>query len=301
MLNNLKMKHFPKSYLLLLLLIVACSKTENSPVFSTDTTSLVENINALSFDQDTENLISDASALNDSSSKRALSTDNSSYDKFKSRYARCATVNHDEENNRKTIFFGSDCNGRCSQSRTGTIVITYSEEKDTLGSFRQTEFDGFSMNGVQIEGTRRSEITAIDTNGNRTRHSSLQNGKMTYEDGTFSTKEKSFYHFTFYENDERKYATLTGSSSGVSSDGESFSMTIVSPIKYAYTCSSSNHFSKKWRVPVAGIKTIVNSSGTKTIDFGDGSCDFTAVVTTNGVSETIDLKKSKRGGKFKNF
>ena len=100
------------------------------------------------------------------------------------------------------------------QSRTGTVVITYSDENDIIGSFRQTTFDDFYHNGIKIEGVRRSEITDIDTNGNITRLSTLSDGKMIYEDGTFSTKQKSFTSYTvFDETDERESTTLTGSAS----------------------------------------------------------------------------------------
>ena len=50
-----------------------------------------------------------------------------------------------------------------------------------------------------------------------------------------------------------------------------------------------------------GVKTIVSGSETKTIDYGDGTCDLTAVVTSNGVSETVNLFRLKRGNRFKKF
>ena len=58
-------------------------------------------------------------------------------------------------------------------------------------------------------------------------------------------------------------------------------------------------FHKRGKIPVEGVKTIV--SKTKTIDYGDGTCDLTAVVTSNGVSETVNLFRLKRGNRFKKF
>ncbi|MGB2305499.1 MAG: hypothetical protein ACPH4I_03260 [Flavobacteriaceae bacterium] len=297
------MKHLPVfCFFLLTLFLVGCSKDETSLNNSSDATLLIENINALAFDQDLEELLSDAFDNDESSSKTIQEASKGfTKDKFKSRYGDCATITHDEDTNRKTIFFGDNCNGSWKQSRTGTIVITYSEEKDILGSFRQTEFDDFFMNGVKIEGVRRTEITEIDADGNKTRESTLQNGKMIYEDGTFYTKQKSFTYFTVVENDENQYTTLTGSSSGVSSEGESFSLTITKPIQYSYTCSLNKKFSKKWKIPVKGVKSIVKGAETMIVDFGDGSCDLIATVTSNGISETINLFNMKRGNKFKKF
>lgn len=294
------MKYLSFSCFLVILFLVGCSKDETSLNTLEDSFLLIENINALAFDQDLEELLSDAFAVDDSSTK---TVDNASKgfteDKFKSRYGSCVTITHDEDKNQKTIFFGDDCNRLWKQSRTGTIVISYSEEKDLLGSFKQTDFVDFFMNGIKIEGVRLTEITAIDSNGNKTRQSTLQNGKMIYEDGTFSTKQKSFTYYTVVEDKKRQYTTLTGSSTGVSTKGENFSMNITKPIKYLHTCFSDKWFSKKWKIPVDGVKNIVKGSETMVVDFGDGSCDLTATVTSNGVSKIIDLFKMKRGKKFK--
>ena len=295
------MKNLSNVCFLLLMCTIGCTKNETALNASTDATTLVENVNALAYDQNIEDLLSDAFRLNASSAKTdASSTKTES--KFRNRYGRCATVTHDEENNVKTIYFDNDCFGWRGQSRKGTIVITYSEEQDILGSFRQTSFDDFYHNGIKIEGVRRTEITAIDANGNITRLSTLSDGKMIYEDGTFSTKQKSFTSYTVYdEDDERKSTTLIGSASGVSSMGEDYSLTIDVPVKFLYNCFSTVRFHKRGKIPVEGVKTIVSGSETKTIDYGDGTCDSTAVVTSNGVSETVDLYRLKRGNRFKKF
>tara|TARA_B100000767_G_scaffold108743_1_gene104152 strand:+ start:2673 stop:3563 length:891 start_codon:yes stop_codon:yes gene_type:complete len=296
------MKYLTIFCFLFVLLIIGCSKDETNLNNYANATLLIESINALAFDQDLEELLSDAFAVPEPSSKKVNEASKGfTKDKFKRSYGDCATITNDEDTNRKTIFFGDNCNDRWKQSRTGTIVITYSEKKDILGSFRQTEFDDFFMNGVKIEGVRRSEITAIDADENKTRKSTLQNGKMIYEDGTFSTKQKSFTYLTVVENDEKQYTKLTGSSSGVSSEGEYFSLTITKPIRYSHTCSLNKRFSKKWKIPVEGVKSIVKGAETMIVDFGDGTCDLTATVTSNGVSETINLFKIKRGHKFKKF
>ena len=60
-------------------------------------------------------------------------------------------------------------------------------------------------------------------------------------------------------------------------------------------------FHKRGKIPVEGVKTIVSGSETKTIDYGDGTCDLTAVVISNGVSETVNLFRLKRGNRFKKF
>ena len=104
---------------------------------------------AFVFDQDVEELVDDAFAQESYSSKAteiSLSSNSAKGPKrnFKGdRYGKCATITVDEENNMKTVFFDGDCFGKRGQTRTGTIVISYSETKGEIGSFRQVEFDNY--------------------------------------------------------------------------------------------------------------------------------------------------------------
>ena len=113
-----------------LMCTIGCTKTETGLNASTDTTTLVENVNALAFDQDIEDLLSDAFTLNASSSKTDIQQPKRNLNLEID--MELATVTHDDENNRKTIYFDNDCSGLRGQSRTGTIVITYSEDKTFL-------------------------------------------------------------------------------------------------------------------------------------------------------------------------
>ena len=290
-------------------LFLGCNKNDiNEIQESLSATTLIESINALSFEEDIDEVVTDAFNLKDNTAEITSKTiatyqDDGVYNlgpkKFReNRYGTCASINVDEENNTKTITFNGDCQGKKGQSRTGTIVITYSEIQNELGSFRQMEFVDFYMNDVKIEGTRRKEIIAIDSDGNKTTLSTLINGKMIYEDGTFSTKSSSISRFTYVENDKRIYTLIEGTSSGQSSDGVDFVMTINSPIKFSYACDFENRKHKKGKVPVEGIKTLVSGSDTIITDFGDGTCDLEAEVTKDGITETIDIQKKKRGNSF---
>lgn len=289
-------------FLFLFLLLTSCNENDESTHddFTSDNF-LIESIDAIAYDQDIEDLVADGISINNSLNKTEPATAKNSNDWFKDRYGKCLTITNDTINNRKTIFFNPDCQGRRWQSRTGTIVITYSDNKDSVGSFRQTTYDDFYMNGVKIEGVKRTEITTLDDLGNKTTLSTLENGKMIYEDGTFSTKAKAFTRYTVKEDGLRQYSILNGNSSGVSSDGVSYSMTITTPIKFVYNCFSSNRYRGRGKIPVEGIKTLTKGSDITTINYGDGTCDLEATVTTNGVTEVVDLRSLKRGSKFRRF
>ena len=121
---------------------------------------------------------------------------------------------------------------------------------------------------------------------------------MIYEDGTFSTKSAEYTRFVFRENDEKIYSILEGNSEGVTTEGISFSMEIVTPIKFLYDCNSTTSKKRK-RIPVEGVKNILNGDDFTIIDFGEGECDRDVNVTINGETEILDLKELKRNSFFR--
>jgi hypothetical protein len=285
-------------------LITSCSEDGVSG-FSENlsTTTVMETINSIAFEEDIDELVSESMNLNSnaSSARSADTTADKGPKKFMGdKYGDCATVVEDEENNTKTITFSEDCEGKRGQTRSGTMIVTYSETQGEAGSFRQVTYDDFYLNGVKIEGTRRTEIISIDENGSKSMRTSMTDGKMIYEDGTFKTKNSEMTRYTHVENDEKQYSSLTGSKSAVSTEGVSFSMQITTPIKFVYNCDDLG-FRKRGKIPVEGIKVSIDGDQTITTDFGDGTCDTLVEVTKDGEVETVDLKDLKRGGRFKNI
>ena len=281
-----------------------CDKQSDEFISDLDTTSFVEAFLAFVFDQDIEELVDDAFAQESYSSKV---TDFSLFNisakgpkrNFKGdRYGKCATITVDEENNVKTVFFDGECFGKRGQTRTGTIVISYSETKGEVGSFRQVEFDHYFLNDVQIEGVRRYEVVDLEEGVGKTVQITLENGKMTYPDGSFSTKSKSITKYLTYNEEKRVSTLVTGNANGVNSDGTTYEMEITSPIVFTAACAKEL-MHKKGKIPVSGVKRIVKGESEMTINYGDGECDFVAEVTKDGVTETIDLKEIKRKRKFR--
>ena len=267
------------------------------------TTTVLEAINSIAFEEDIDELVSESMALSSNSmSARSVNTaSNKGPNGFKGdKYGDCATVVQDDENNTKTITFSEDCEGKLGQSRSGTIIIAYSETQGEAGSYRQVTYDDFYLNGVKIEGIRRTEIISIDENGSKTMRTTEVDGKMIYEDGTFKTKSSDMTRYTRVENDEKQYSSLSGSKSGVSTEGVNFSMEIIVPIKFVYDCFGEGQ-RKKGKVPVEGVKITNDGQQTITTDFGDGTCDTLVEVSKDGEVETVDLKDLKRGERFKNI
>lgn len=285
-------------------LFYACSKETGSD-FSENlsTTTILETINSIAFEEDIDNLISDIMSLTtDTSSARSIDSNADKGPKkfMADKYGDCTVVVEDEENNTRTITFLEDCEGKYGQSRSGSMIISYSALKGEVGSFRQVTYDDFYLNGVKIEGTRRTEILLIDEDGSKTMQTTHTDGKMIYEDGTFKTKNALMTRYIHVENDQKTYSSLSGNKNGVSTEGVSFSMEITKPIKFVYYCSPEG-LKRKGKVPVEGIKVTNDGEQTITIDFGDGTCDTIVEVSKDGEVETVDLKDLKRGDRFKNI
>ena len=285
-------------------LITSCSEDGVSG-FSENlsTTTVMETINSIAFEEDIDNLVSESMNLISSttSARPADTAADKGSKRFKGdKYGDCATVVEDEENNTKTITFSEDCEGKRGQVRSGTMIVTYSETQAESGSFRQVTYNDFYLNGVKIEGTRRTEIISIDESGSKTMRTSMSDGKMIYEDGTFETKNSEMTRYTHVENSEKQYSSLTGSKSAVSTEGVNFSMEITTPIKFVYNCDDLG-FRKRGKIPVEGVKVSIDGDQTITTDFGDGTCDTLVEVTKDGEVETVDLKDLKRGDRFKNI
>lgn len=190
----------------------------------------------------------------------------------------CATITHDEEAKTVTIDYGDGCEGPGGRTRAGIIRITYSDHRLIPGAFRTTTFDGFSVDGVLIEGTRTVENISASIDDNPMFSIALVGGKMTFEDETTSTREsqrtRTWMRASNPLNDE---TSVEGNANGTKRDGSSYTMEIISRIIYKRACWSSRVF-----IPVAGVKQFTSGENVVIVDYGDGRCDNEVTITING-------------------
>lgn len=204
----------------------------------------------------------------------------------------CAIVTHDYEAKTITIDFGEACEGKGGKIFSGIIFTTYTDRKFIPGSIVTTTFENFMVDGKLIEGTRVSENISEGLEDNPTFHITLTNGKVTFDDGSFATKEadktKMWLRATNPLNDE--YHILEGSkTNGVNIEGVEYNSLIIETLVYKNICRLDGI-----HVPVAGVKEVTIGDRFYSIDFGDGECDNLATVTSNGETKTIELKRRRR-------
>ena len=204
----------------------------------------------------------------------------------------CAEVTHDYENMTITIDFGDDCELRNGKEVSGVIFITYTDRKWTPGAIITTTLQNFMIDGKLIEGTRVLENISASFEDNPTFHITLTGGKITFEDGTFATREADRTVMWVRANNplNDEFHVLEGSTAeGVNVEGLEYSIMVVETIVYKNLCNE-----EMIKAPVSGVKQVIKGDKEYVIDFGDGECDTLVTITSDGETWTVELKRRKR-------
>jgi len=200
---------------------------------------------------------------------------------------RCGIKTHDYENKVITIDFGDGCKGWGGRIRKGKIIITYTDRKYVPGSVWVITFEEFYISDIKVEGIRTCTNVSTSFDDNPSFNIMLEGGKLTWPDGTFAEREANHTRtWIRMENPLRDEITLIGSASGVNRRGVSYTVTIVSMLRFKRACWAFRVF-----IPVEGVKLIKREGHPDVlIDYGDGTCDSIVTVTINGVSREVDLR-----------
>lgn len=188
---------------------------------------------------------------------------------------------------RITLDFGTGCTGPDGRVRKGKMITTYSAQLLKPGSVAETSFDGYSIDGMQVEGTHRIENKSITNQP--IFETKVINGKLTMSNGDYIVwnRTRTVTQTDGYMTPTNPYDdsfTIEGNGSGsvVKSTGTvNWTSTNIEPLVKKFDCH--------WIVK--GKQAIQRNDGPQgVIDFGNGDCDNKAVITVNGVSAEITLK-----------
>ncbi|MEJ0057704.1 MAG: hypothetical protein WDN75_19895 [Bacteroidota bacterium] len=113
-----------------------------------------------------------------------------------------------------------------------------------------------------------------------------QSTRITYADGTFAqwSGVLSFEYQRIHGSREwgGSTITLTGSLNGTSREKADFSASISKGILFRNTCKVFQGF-----IPLSGTVDVSTNGATSVVDYGDGSCDKTYTITTNGTTTSM--------------
>ncbi|MEO0470462.1 MAG: hypothetical protein AAF206_12630 [Bacteroidota bacterium] len=200
----------------------------------------------------------------------------------------CATVTHDSVNKTITIDFGTGCTGPGGKTRSGQIVITYTQRLYIPGASLSTTLVNYVVDGHAVEGTKTITNVSPNFQAPISLNVTLVDGQITFPNGDVASRDAD-KTYTWMRanrplNDEFH---VDGNTSGSNRDGVTYTTDILSTLIFKRKCRRQGI-----RIPVEGLKEIDKSNRPVVLlDFGDGSCDHLVTVTVNGNSTVIDVSQ----------
>ncbi len=182
-----------------------------------------------------------------------------------------------------TIDYGTEgCEGWNGRIRKGIIQVTLTDTMIHEGAVRTVTFIGFSVDAVAIAGTKTLTNNGLNAEGQLTFTRVVSDASLTFPNGDVSEWEAT-QQITLIEGTgtpERidDVIQLEGGSSGINRNGKPFTSEITVPLIKPFTCP--------W--VVSGTRSVTVNDHTFTLDYGDGTCNKTALLTRpNGTTKTV--------------
>jgi len=193
-----------------------------------------------------------------------------------------AEVTMDKVNKKITVDFKEGCTSDDGTVRKGKLVITYNGNLLFPGAKIVTSFEGYEVDGHKIEGTRTLTNKGVDLNANSIDlEIKIDNAKVTWPDKTFVTFTSNQSR-TLILGPEGYEASATGTASGVSREGSNFTTIVTDPLMVNQTCIISGI-----TVPSSGILIYKYDNKEVSLDYGDGTCDKSILVSYPGGSKEL--------------
>lgn len=204
--------------------------------------------------------------------------------------ASCATLTFDTLASAKTItvnFGATNCLGNDGRNRRGSLIINFTGKYRDSATVITVTPQNYFVNDNQVTGSK-----TITNNG----HNAANHLVYTVNANITITKASNAGTITWNSVRQREWLqgestatwsddiySITGNASGSRSNGTTFTSTITTPLIRNMSFGCRRHFTSGVLVHSPSGKA------TRTIDFGNGSCDDQATVTINGNAYNITL------------
>lgn len=191
----------------------------------------------------------------------------------------------------KTIDFGTaGCTLASGNVVKGRIIISFTFNPGATSNIINYQFDNFYHNNLKFDGNKT--FTRVMTPATATTPSlpvvtmnmdmsvTLPNGNVYQRVGQRVRQITAGYDTPNVLTDN--VYSVTGSWTTTFPSSTLQTSTITTPLMVKMSCISTNK-----PLLVSGVITIERNGNTATLDYGDGTCDNTALFTFNGTSVTI--------------
>ncbi len=184
-----------------------------------------------------------------------------------------------------TVDFGTGCKSADSIERSGSVTYVFSGHLSTPGTTITATFNNYTVNGYSLNGTYTIANTTTDINAPQL--------TTTVTDGSIRFPSDTSYSFSGTKTISVSAGNIADVSSLVfnitggykisSSYGDSLTATVTTPLERKITCPYID------QGVVSFTYTKGSSSVSGTLDFGDGTCDDSAVVTIGSFTKTVTI------------
>lgn len=204
----------------------------------------------------------------------------------------CGEITKDEVNKVITIDFGDGCVGPHGNTRKGKILISYSSEIGDSVANRIITFENYFINNKGITGKIELRDFSINEAGNLVSTKRVTDLKVTFPNGEYftfnGTRTREWLSGRGDNDPSNNVYKITGTLTGKSSKGRSFTEEIVEPIISDWSCAAEGNFAR-----IQGIVQLTKLTGfgsrTRTVDYGDGTCDNVITITTAKRTYSVTL------------
>ncbi|CAN5914093.1 hypothetical protein BH11BAC7_BH11BAC7_36800 [soil metagenome] len=172
------------------------------------------------------------------------------------------------------IDYGAGCTDPVDgKVRKGQIICEFDRPFDSLGVVITMTFDTFMVGAIRFEGT-----TILTRTGPATFTKRVIDGKCSKSTGEpweilFDADRTITFTSGANSSTDPQIITISGSNSGTDRKGNTWTSTITTPIVRDLGCT--------W-ITKGVVDIIPAGKPTRTIDFGDGTCNNKATITIEG-------------------
>lgn len=177
--------------------------------------------------------------------------------------------------------------------RSGKVIINLSDTITNEGAVQTIEYQDFYIDTIKVDLNATLKNLGKNSSGNwvieKKYKQTIKKGDEVAVRINTETQEWISGFETAGKSDDAYY--LSGSGSITINDEKKYSREIITPLLYDGSCEYIK----------SGIIELTRNDKVTTIDYGDGTCDNKATVTTDGTTEEINLHshRFKDGGRFK--
>jgi len=269
------------------LIIVSCTKNESTDIVDDLTNSEVLSVAELHASDEVELISEEITTL----AEDVYTVDEISFSSkstFTSDYLPdCVTITTviTDTSKEKTIDFGDGCELRNGNVLSGIIILTYSKDMEAATKTLSLSLENFTFNKVAVVGNANIVRTRANENGNPQSVAEANfdavwpEGETVEYDANRTREWIEGYGSGFWGDN---VFLISGMATYKGKLGNVFSKNTVEPLRREMAC----------RFIVSGVVEISRNDLKASLDFGDGSCDATGILTyPDGTTEEVFLRR----------